>query len=170
IPSCARSSKTFQLSSPNTRTGAPPSARGRARSSCVRSRSSTDLPAPFGPRTAVWTPSGMVSDSPWRTALSPFLTVALFSSRTGGRINRTLWSIVDGQRSMVDSRRSIVDGRSPLVRLLRAGARDERSRVEVHRVPYVPFRESSERGVRALLVAGLAVNFDRLPLAGEILL
>jgi hypothetical protein len=56
IPICDRSSKTSQLSFPNTRTGCGPLVRATGRSKCVSRLTRIDFPAPLGPTMAVCSP------------------------------------------------------------------------------------------------------------------
>src|SRR5262245_3030385 len=85
IPSCARSSNRSQFWRPNTRTGGVPLEGASARCSCVRRRTRTDFPAPFGPMTAVCSPWPILRVRLSSTRRPSLTTVASDSSSTGAQ-------------------------------------------------------------------------------------
>jgi hypothetical protein len=82
-PPADRSSNTSQRSSPNTRIGDASASVASGYCWSVSSLINVDLPAPFGPRIAVCSPTWIDSVSRSSTRVSPRITDASLSSRRG---------------------------------------------------------------------------------------
>src|ERR1041384_264328 len=82
IPSMVRSSKTFQSSRPNTRTQEPSSSK-KGLHSLDMAFTSVDLPQPFGPRIATFSPTLIFNDTSFTAGVLPRRIVTCSNSIRG---------------------------------------------------------------------------------------